>query len=380
VTLAACALLAHAQSAGAPPTSSTAIPPAKGRVLNLAALDANGRPVTDLTSAELKILDDGKVQAITNFNSIPAQSTGRTPPPTTLVLFDLLNMIPGQREYLSSRIVRALEPLETGDSVYLYLLTNYGDLYPVHALSMPQETPVAPWGQGTAVDRRPTDGPWTRQVRPLLDQAIQKVYGFRPKDYHDLGVLSATTFRALGELGDQFMRIPGPKTIVWITQGVSNWVGYPYGCKDVIFPEGSESYLAGKCGYECTRRHALNKCVNYTPFLQHFGEKLNRSDTILCAVDVSPVGSTPHAIPGWPRDTLEKLADLSGGRFYLDGEVEKAIAQSLQVVGARYQLTYDAPPPNGKYHKLHVECSRKGVRIVSPQGYFAEPQQMASSE
>jgi hypothetical protein len=214
----------------------------------------------------------------------------------------------------------------------------------------------------------------------MLDQAIQKVYGFRPKDYHDLGVLSATTFLALGELGDQFMRIPGPKTIIWITQGVSNWVSYPYGCKDVIFPEGSASYLAGKCGHGCDRGHAITKCVNYAPFLKYFGEKLNRSDTVLCAVDVNPVGSTPHAIPGWPRDTLEKLADLSGGRFYLNGEVEKAIMQSLQVVGARYQLTYDAPPPNGKYHRLRVECSRKGVRIVAPQGYFADqPQQMAST-
>jgi VWFA-related protein len=376
VMLVACADLGHAQSPGAPATASTGVPQAKGRVLYVTALDAKGRPATDLTGAELKIFDNGKRQPITSFNSRPTQATRKTLAPTTLVLFDLLNMVPGQRVYLTSRIVRALEPLEMGDLVYLYLLTNRGDLYPVRALPEPLS---APSNAATAENPTPGGGPWTRQVHPVLEQAIQKVYGFRSKDYHDFGALTGVTFRALGKLGDQFMAIPGPKTMVWITQGVSNWVGYPYGCQDAIFGEGSESYLAGKCGNGCSG-HALRKCINYTPFLEHFGAKLVQSDTILYCIYMNTEGSIAPPMPGWPRDTLQKLADLSGGRLYLNGEVEKAIAQSSEVGGARYQITYDAPTPDGKYHKLRVECSRKGVRIVSPHAYFAEqPLQVASS-
>jgi hypothetical protein len=100
---------------------------------------------------------------------------------------DLLNSIPNQREY-TSLIIRVLEPLETGDSVYLYLLTNHGDLYPVHALRTP-----------------PAGHPWTMQIHPLLDRAIQDVYGIRPMDAKNSGIRTAATFQALGELGAQLL-------------------------------------------------------------------------------------------------------------------------------------------------------------------------------
>jgi VWFA-related protein len=75
---------------------------------------------------------------------------------------------------------------------------------------------------------------------------------------------------------------------------------------------------------------------------------------------------------GRPRDTLQQLADLTGGRMYIHGEIDQAIAQSLQDVRSRYQLVYDGPAPDGKYHKLRVECSRPGVRIEASQGYYSE--------
>jgi VWFA-related protein len=370
VTLAAWALLAHAQPLGAPPPSGASVPQASGRVLIVTALDKQGQPVTDLTSADFKIRDDGKVRPIANFNAILASSTGKTGLPTTLVLFDLLNTIPRQRDYLSTVIVHTLEPLERGDSVYFYLLTNQGDVYPVRALSMPEQTAVPPGGAGVTESRGPASPPWTGQIHPLLDQAMQKVYGLRPKDEQDQGTRTHITFLRLGELGDQFMRFPGPKSIVWITEGAPNWVEYRLGCRDASFPQGFGSYLAAKCGPGCNGR--LGACLDYTPFLEHFGAKLIRTDTIVYGVKVQSEGSIPVNTRGTATDTLQQLADLSGGRVYLNNEIEQAVAQSLQVARPHYELTYDAPPPNGKYHKLRVECSRKGVHIAAPHGYLAE--------
>jgi VWFA-related protein len=228
---------------------------------------------------------------------------------------------------------------------------------------------AAPSGVG---DQRMSDAPWTRQIQPLLNQAIQNVNALRIKDYQDGGVRAAATFMALGNLGDAFMKIPGPKTIVWITRGTPNWVDYPYGCKDVMFPEGGSTYLGGRCGNDCTRRAGVSKCVDYTPFLQHFGTKLTRSDTVVYGVIVHSERAIPSTDRGRPRDTLQQLADLTGGRVYLNGEADEAIAQSFQDVRSRYQVAYDAPPADGKYHKVRVECSRKGVHVQAPQGYFAE--------
>jgi VWFA-related protein len=329
-------------------------------------LDEQGQPVTDLDSADFQIFDDDKPQPILFFKALPTPGTGKNPP-TTLVLFDLLNTFAGQRENSVTLLSHALEPLEQSDSIGLYILTNHADLYPVHALSVPQPAAAQPAG-----NQKPDDPPWTRQTRALLDQAIQKINALRIKDYQDQGFIAAATFMALGHLGDAFMKIPGPKAIVWISRGAPNWVDYPYGCKDAMFSDGSSTYLGGRCGSDCTRRAAVAKCIDYTPFLQHFSANLTRSDTMVYTVMIDPEAAIFSKDRGRPRDTLEQLADVSGGQFYLHGEIEKAIDQSQKDIRMRYQLAYDAPVPNGKFHKLRVECSRKGVRVVAPEGYYSE--------
>lgn len=367
-TLVTCAAVFHAQTPSTPSASST-VATAHSLVWNVTALDEQGQAVPDLTSADFEIFDDGKPQPITAFRSLPTRG-GAKNPPTTLILFDLLNTFAGQRENSTTLISKALEPLEAGDSIGLYILTNRAEVYPVHALSLPHPGAVREAG-----NLKPSDPPWTRQTRVLLDQAIQKINALRIQDYHDQGMIAAATFMALGQLGDAFMKIPGPKAIVWITRGAPNWVDYPFGCKDAMFSDGSGSYLGGKCGSDCTRRAAVAKCIDYTPFLQHFSGNLIRSDTMVYTVMIDPEAAIFSRDRGRPRDTLEQLSEISGGRFYLHGEIEKAIDQSQRGIRARYQLAYDAPTPNGKYHKLRVECARKDVHVEAPEGYYAEAPQ-----
>jgi VWFA-related protein len=256
------------------------------------------------------------------------------------------------------------------------VLSNRGDWYPVHALY------TQPQGAASA------DPPWTGQIRPLLDQAIEKVNALRTQDYKDQGARSAATFMALDQIGSAFVKIPGPKTIVWLTRGAPNWVDYPYGCKDVPFPDGSGSYVGGKCSDNCTRRPGVAKCVDYTAFLARFGAKLARTNIVFNSVLVNtPQGlaapdlkhgraSLEPADRGRARDTLQQLANVSGGQVYLHGETDEAIAEALESGRARYQIMYNAVAPDGKYHTVRVECSRKGVRIEAPQGYWAEATQV----
>jgi VWFA-related protein len=166
--------------------------------------------------------------------------------------------------------------------------------------------------------------------------------------------------------------IPGPKTIVWITRLVPNWLHYPYGCKDVTFPDESGGYLAGKCTSDCTKWRGPGKCIDCTPFLRHFSAELDRTDTIIYSVEETGESSLPPADRGSAKDTLQQLANLTGGRMYSNGETEKAITQSLEDARGRYQVAYNAPAADGKYHKLRVACTRKDVRIDSQRGYFAD--------
>ena len=329
--------------------------------LNILALDAKGHPVTDLASAGFRIYDDGKLQTIASFKPGAAHSQ----PPTTLIFFDLLNSVSGHREYISTQIVRALEPLGTDASVYLYILTTHGEIYPVHALPPPA-------GKAQE-DESAAATPWTGKAHVLLDRAIQDVYALPHMDNNDRGLRSAATFYALSQLGDQLAQLPGPTTIVWITKGVASVLKYPDGCHETRFGGAWGTYLAGVCNSDCTK-FIGGPCLDYTPFLRHFTTELDRNGALVYSVEDTVEGRLPPSGLGTSKDTLEQLATLTGGRMYIGGEVAKAIAESLQDARARYQLAYDAPPPDGKYHKLRVACSRKGVRIEAQRGYFADRQ------
>jgi hypothetical protein len=174
----------------------------------------------------------------------------------------------------------------------------------------------------------------------------------------------------LDQIDTAFVKIPGAKTIVWLTRGAPNWDRY--GCKDIPFPDGSGSYIGGKCTDTCTRRPGVAKCVDYTPFLAHFGERLARTNTVFSSVIITTQGALPPADRGRSRDTLQRLANVSGGQVYLHGETDQAITEALQNGRARYQINYNAGVPDGKYHSVRVECSRKGVRVAAPTGYYAE--------
>jgi hypothetical protein len=86
--------------------------PTDRRVLNVMALDDKGQPVLGLGCSDFKIFDDDPPQRIADFYP----------------------HVYSECEDTSTLVVRALQLLETCDSIYVYLLTNHGDLYNVHDL------------------------------------------------------------------------------------------------------------------------------------------------------------------------------------------------------------------------------------------------------
>jgi VWFA-related protein len=343
-------------------------------ILNVTALDGNQHPVTDLTGADFQLFEDNQPQAITSTKVISGRSADGTPPPI-VILFDLLNATPGQREYVASRIVKVLEPLETEEGIYLYLLTNKGELYPVRPKGTMQAAAITQESiAGGSTEKKDEGPPWTKQIKPLLDQAIEKVHGFRLMEYKDVAMRAVITFDQLGQIGGQMGAVRGPKTILWVTSGVPNSILYPYGgCQDQTFHGAANSYLAGKCVWQCFPNPSDHKCLDYTPFLQHFAADAVAADTTVSSVAETNNPALENNERGTAVNTLRQLADLTGGQVYTSGntEVEKAISETLRAARARYQIAYAATWHDGEYHKVRVVCTRGGVHIVAPQGYFA---------
>lgn len=351
ISLAAFATLTYAVAAGSATAADLPISGGSGQpamknpvTLTVTASDSKGRPVTDLTCADFEVTDEGKPMRI-------APCVASSPQPvTTMIVWDLLNTVRGHRGYQSELLIHTLEAMKPGTRVSLYVLTNRGDVYPVHALG--------------------TEGSWTAQARSLVDHSLQEITAFRPMDNQNEGIRAGTTFLRLSELEEQLREVAGAKSMVWITSGVPNLMLCPYGCRDVLFPGETDKYVAGKCSANCPLL-GHGDCIDYAPFLRRFTQELGRANIGLYTVEETPIGGLARADHGSSKDTLRQLRDLSGARLFERGDIDKAVTSAIDDASARYQLTLESPA-DGRYHKLHIVGTRKGVRLQAPAGYFAE--------
>jgi VWFA-related protein len=314
--------------------------------LHLVATDAQGHPVTDLTAAELQISDQGKSVPVTSFRrdapgTQPAaqELSNRSGPSLShvqVILFDAMNVSLSSRKPAMDQIVRALETRESSDAIYFYLINAEGELSPVRAL--PE----------TAPDPRPAAAPWTRGIRAQLEQAVGPVAAVRPAIARDVMLRIQRTYGALETLAARLAMLPGRKNILWVTFGVP-------------------------CSVPATNGQAWD-C---RPILGKLAEKLEQANV---AVDPVPLQSAAADIES--NVTLQEFADLTGGKLYTGGDIERAIPDATAQSQAEYRVQY-APAANnwdGKPHKIRVGSSRKGINLQARQSYTADKLPAAINE
>ena len=112
--------------------------------LNVAATNSRDEPVTDLKSADIQLREDGKPQPIVFFQfagstramapPAPGEFANHAGPPPVVILLDRWN----ERLVMSSRsgieLGTAIQRMEKVGNVYIYFLTNKGELASVHPL------------------------------------------------------------------------------------------------------------------------------------------------------------------------------------------------------------------------------------------------------
>jgi len=192
--------------------------------------------------------------------------------------------------------------------------------------------------------------PWTSDTKPLLDEASRKFFGLRPPNLQ-VDERVHMTYRALQALASQVAGTPGRKSIIWISHGVPISIGA----------------RAGGFGG-----------IDYTPLLQRLTATLDRANVAVYTLRL-PGSLAPVAVAAGSggaglasAETLDEFAGLTGGRAY-GVDVERAISQAAADVRMSYLIAFDPPLDqwDGKYHKIRVACSRKGVRLQTKQGYYA---------
>lgn len=302
------------------------------------ALDASGQPVTDLTAGDFKIVDQSKSQSIFAFHRPAVQPAaplaplefsnrpGSAMPHTTVILFDMINENQADRLDNWKELDKSLPQLESGESVYFYVLNLEGVLIPIHG-----------FGPKSADDKT-----WPHDVVNVLDKVMKAASHARPVQSGQEDEVKKT-YKALEDLGNQLAALPGRGDIVWITNGVQNVYNTKHPCNgDWV------------------------ECALYVP---HLGVTLEKEGTA-----VNPLSYSRDLSPDVNRD-LEQMALLTGGHAYFREDIRAVLKQVNRNAVNSYSIAYDPSAENwdNKWHKIRITCERAGVKLQVRERYYALP-------
>jgi VWFA-related protein len=334
LVFAGCVLYAQGQPSAAAPA------PAAPQVrLNVVALDSQNVPVGDLNADDFQILDQGKPQRIVSFHRSEAAaalgphefSNRATGGHTTVVLFDLLNQARTNGLDAAHKLGRALGQLPSGDSLYFYILSLDGNLFPIHPFPEPGAAPA-------------DDKSWTQQADAQIQTAMKTVNrarkaGMTNEDF------AKKTYVALETLAKDLTAFRGTRDIIWVTDGVP----------EVFSQKDQERGCPGDW---------FGDCALYLP---HLSVRLAGANTA-----VYPLTYTMSPDTNASRD-MDYFASSTGGRSFSGIDLRDVMTQIGSDAKSAYAIAYEPASGNwdSKFHKVRVNCERKGVKIQTKQRYFA---------
>lgn len=310
------------------------------------AIDAAGQPVTDLTADDFKIVDQNKAQTIYTFHkprNEPAAKldslefsnrTSAVTPHTTVILFDMINLADNDRLETWKALDKSIPQLESGENVYFYLLNLEGALIPIHPMGPPAADDKT-WHQGVAkaFDKVMKASSHARPVQSGAEDQVKK------------------TFKAFEDIANTLTAFPGRRDIVWVANGLTT-VGDP------MLPGCNGDWV---------------ECALYVP---HLAVTLARD-----GVTVNPYAFIGN-INADVNYNMEQMALLTGGHFYFRQDVQAVMKQVAQNAVGSYSISYDPGPENWnkKWHRAHITCERKGVKVQVRERYYALPDSRSPAE
>ena len=314
--------------------------------LSAVALDASGQPVTDLTADDFKIVDQNKAQTIFTFrqprNQPPVKldslefsnRTSAVTPHTMVILFDMINLADNDRLETWKALDKSIPQLESGENVYFYLLNLEGALIPIHPMGPPAADDKT-WHQGVAkaFDKVMKASSHARPVQSGAEDQVKK------------------TFKAFEDIANTLTALPGRRDIVWVANGLTT-VGDP------MLPGCNGDWV---------------ECALYVP---HLAVTLARD-----GVTVNPYAFIGN-INADVNYNMEQMALLTGGHFYFRQDVQAVMKQVAQNAVGSYSISYDPGPENWnkKWHRAHITCERKGVKVQVRERYYALPDSRSPAE
>jgi VWFA-related protein len=406
--------------------------------VNVIVRGKNG-PVTGLTRDDFTILDKGKEQTIAAFSvtsahlppsaapePLPANvftnrveyRSAAAPPNVTVVLLDGVNTQIQDQQYAKRQFLKFLSQLQSGDRVAVYALgarLRVLQDFTSDSKALVQALKKHSGDNLAAVDASTPERADTQDedLNAMLNEAAGVVADMAIENR------ARTTAAALEAIAGHIARVPGHKSLIWISGSFPFSIGHagadgPANWEDAAFDQrlaGGSS--RGSTGGPATgslsnvNLHDGNPARDQVRFNQEIGRAtraLNDGNIAVYPVDargliVLPKSMTAAAGPvsrqsinTLPVQTsfipvghssMMAIADATGGRvFENSNDITGAIRTAIDDAEVTYTLGFypDSKTLDGKFHDLKVLVRRKDAELRYRRTYLASAETSSTDE
>lgn len=332
--------------------------------VHVVARDAQGRPVTDLRSEDFRVFDDGADRSVASFSidAASAQSemsvATRNPAPSvnnrrsqgatgySAILLDWLNSSFSDRLRGDDAVRNVLSTIPVRQLVAIYalgteppnskhplaLFSNFSDSSADIASII--NDPLILRGPDLAESHGIFDARYSGSAQNVSVQ--QQVFDW------DNRIMD--TVRALSDLADRMARLPGRKSVIWLTTGFPAIIDAKV-IPGIKTPEGI--------------------------YLKEIDRVLARFNQLNIAVHtVNTKGLSASGGRSYD-DTLKEFADRTGGTMFSDrNDIETGVRVALEDMHDGYTLGFLVPDGAAAgMHRIRVRTSKRNVNLAYRESY-----------
>jgi VWFA-related protein len=353
-------------------------------VVDVVAIDSNGKPVPDLKAEDFTVLEDGKVQKISGFTfergvstrvaslQLPPNIVSNAPQfrssSLNVILFDTVNGELREHAYAKDELLKFLNGAELGRPVAIFALETSG-LKLLHDFTTDNKLLSA----AVARYRPPAQG-------LTGETAESRASAFATQgDYHTSERGIETTLNQLNALAKVLNGYPGRKNLIWLSES------FPL----VLFPESVGQLMNGRSLRSAdmeTGPSTKERLVSSSPYKSYAALVKKVSDVLMAAqvavypVDAAAVGKDDHL---GSQHTMDNMAESTGGRsFKNSNNLALGLKTSIEDGSTYYTLSYypDDKKWDGQFRTIHVKSSRPGITLRYRLGYYALDPEKISKE
>lgn len=373
------------------------------KLIQVYVSDKEGRPIADLGRSEFTVLDNGRPQVVTEFETHlahpPARAAESAPEPAApprmtrkfFLLFDLaFNDMGGvsmaqeiARDFLDAHVrpddeVGVLS-YATGRGLRLheYLTADHGRVRDA-VLSVGSASALGRAGalfdEMTSERTAKMDGKAGGAMAAKARADAIRITG-ASQYRQDVQAFS----KALADFAKAVRYIPGYKHIVLLSKGVPDFLMYQRA--DAVAPRMDTTNLGASDGLDLrlrfesmVRELASSDCPVLAVNMEGLAPRFKDVDFLDAVGAVrQPLDPTSFQDRTTKGDaSLREMAKLSGGRYLGDSNDTGRIAEEIErLTGSFYVLGYVLDEArDGKFHKVEVRVGRPGAVVRVQQGYY----------